>query len=120
LKLFFYADGSSLGVPINVLESKKYQELKNIFNLYWTPLKVLIEGYPAVLKSWKEFAKKQELGEKVDEFVMNPDAYLRIIRIRMEKDQEAKSFFAAQMQEREMRLRWDPDKNVGVDFYKSH
>lgn len=110
LKLFFYADGSPLGLPLQTLETQMYMDVKTLMELYWLDLNDLLKMYPAVLQDYQSRKKESEHS------TMNPDYLLRLIRLRMNETNNtstAKSFFLKQMQEREQRLRWNPELNGG-------
>jgi hypothetical protein len=111
LKLFFYADGSPLGLPLQTLETQMYMDVKTLMELYWLDLNDLLKMYPAVLQDYQSRTKESEHST-----LMNPDYLLRLIRLRMNETNNAstaKSFFLKQMQEREQRLRWNPELNGG-------
>jgi hypothetical protein len=122
MKHFFHADGS--GIPIQVLESPKYVELKCTMSLYWQSITEIQNAYVSVVEQQELHPKKMPM-EWSDQVLMSmsmdekksslsPDYMLRILRLRMSTMSEgrlqAQHFFATQMRLRQERLRWTDDQ----------
>lgn len=97
LKLFFHADGEEVGVPMNVLESKKYQDIQVICEMYWKDLDIVREQYLLLM----------ETPKTANDETHDVDYLLRLLRIRINglHDKKWKEFFAEELVKREKRHR---------------
>ncbi|KAI3646216.1 hypothetical protein MP228_009144 [Amoeboaphelidium protococcarum] len=117
LKMFFHADGSELGVPMNVLESKMYKELVMCCEFYWKDYVQIVKKFDEVFNQQCLPGTSQLSAQQQQQQYLDSDGLLKLLRLRS-FDKYTAEMFKLRFKERESRKRLDEhdvNRLVNVD-----